>query len=207
MGAWEPTPEFFERLIAPDTRDADVSRPYPFYLAYPLERAARRAGRPGRLDGRMEVGRHPRAAHPPGRPHLPLVARRGAADRPVSRGRGGRRAAAGRHGARRRDAALGRRRAAAVRPAAAPDRPQDARPRRSWPRCRWCWSPTICSRRAARTSAACRSRERRARLGALLEPRRRRRAAAAVAGGAGRRLGRRSQRRAAQARASAAPRG
>jgi ATP-dependent DNA ligase len=37
MGAWEPTAEFFERLIAPDTRDADVSRPYPFYLAYPLE--------------------------------------------------------------------------------------------------------------------------------------------------------------------------
>jgi DNA ligase-1 len=37
MGAWEPTGEFFQRLIAPDTRDADVSRPYPFFLAYPLE--------------------------------------------------------------------------------------------------------------------------------------------------------------------------
>lgn len=37
MGAWEPTAEFFQRLIAPDTRDADVSRPYPFFLAYPLE--------------------------------------------------------------------------------------------------------------------------------------------------------------------------
>ena len=37
MGGWEPTPEFFARLIAPDVRDADVSRPYPFYLAYPLE--------------------------------------------------------------------------------------------------------------------------------------------------------------------------
>jgi DNA ligase 1 len=37
MGAWEPTPEFFQRLIAPDTRDADVSRPYPFFLAHPLE--------------------------------------------------------------------------------------------------------------------------------------------------------------------------
>jgi len=37
MGAWEPSPEFFQRLVAPDTRDADVSRPYPFYLAYPLE--------------------------------------------------------------------------------------------------------------------------------------------------------------------------
>ncbi len=37
MGAWEPSASFFERLIAGDTRDADVSRPYPFYLAYPLE--------------------------------------------------------------------------------------------------------------------------------------------------------------------------
>ncbi len=37
MGAWDPTPEFYLRLLAPDTRDADVSRPYPFFLAYPLE--------------------------------------------------------------------------------------------------------------------------------------------------------------------------
>jgi DNA ligase-1 len=37
MGAWDPNPEFFKRLTAPDTRDADVSRPYPFFLAYPLE--------------------------------------------------------------------------------------------------------------------------------------------------------------------------
>lgn len=37
MGGWEPTPEFFARLLAADVQDADVSRPYPFYLAYPLE--------------------------------------------------------------------------------------------------------------------------------------------------------------------------
>jgi DNA ligase-1 len=37
MGAWEPTAEFFQRLVAPDTGDADLSRPYPFFLAYPLE--------------------------------------------------------------------------------------------------------------------------------------------------------------------------
>jgi DNA ligase-1 len=37
MGSWDPTAEFFQRLIAPDTRDADVSRPYPFFLAHPLE--------------------------------------------------------------------------------------------------------------------------------------------------------------------------
>jgi DNA ligase-1 len=46
MGAWEPTPEFFDRLIAPDTRDADVSRPYPFYLAYPLEEPPGTLGSP-----------------------------------------------------------------------------------------------------------------------------------------------------------------
>src|SRR4051794_37751035 len=39
MGDWEPSAEFFLRLTAPDTRDADVSRPYPFFLAYPLEGA------------------------------------------------------------------------------------------------------------------------------------------------------------------------
>jgi DNA ligase-1 len=37
MGAWEPSGEFFERLVAADMRDADRSRPYPFYLAYALE--------------------------------------------------------------------------------------------------------------------------------------------------------------------------
>ena len=41
MGDWQPTPEFWKQLLAPLTGDAthdDVaSRPYPFYLAYPLE--------------------------------------------------------------------------------------------------------------------------------------------------------------------------
>jgi ATP-dependent DNA ligase len=37
MGEWQPTPEFWKQLIAPDTRDADISRPYPFCLAYPVE--------------------------------------------------------------------------------------------------------------------------------------------------------------------------
>ena len=34
---WEPTAESFARLCAADVRDTDVSRPYPFFLAYPLE--------------------------------------------------------------------------------------------------------------------------------------------------------------------------
>ena len=37
MGAWEPSPEFYLRLLAADTSDADLSRPYPFFLAYALE--------------------------------------------------------------------------------------------------------------------------------------------------------------------------
>ena len=37
MGDWEPTPAFFERLLARDAADADLSRPYPFFLAYALE--------------------------------------------------------------------------------------------------------------------------------------------------------------------------
>jgi DNA ligase 1 len=36
MGAWQPTPAFFRDLLSPETADADISRPYPFFLAYPL---------------------------------------------------------------------------------------------------------------------------------------------------------------------------
>ena len=37
MGSWEPTPSFYDQLRAADPQDADVSRPYPFFLASPLE--------------------------------------------------------------------------------------------------------------------------------------------------------------------------
>jgi DNA ligase-1 len=37
MGAWDPSPEFYGRLVGLDTRDTDVSRPYPFFLAHALE--------------------------------------------------------------------------------------------------------------------------------------------------------------------------
>ena len=37
MGSWEPTVQFYRQLLARDTADADISRPYPFFLAYPLE--------------------------------------------------------------------------------------------------------------------------------------------------------------------------
>ena len=37
MGSWEPSAAFYQRLLSQDTRDADFSRPYPFFLAHPLE--------------------------------------------------------------------------------------------------------------------------------------------------------------------------
>ena len=36
MGEWPATADTYQRILSPDTRDADISRPYPFYLAYPL---------------------------------------------------------------------------------------------------------------------------------------------------------------------------
>jgi DNA ligase-1 len=36
-GTWEPTAKSFAALLAEETDDADISRPYPFYLAYAIE--------------------------------------------------------------------------------------------------------------------------------------------------------------------------
>ena len=37
MGSWDPTIQFYESLISTDTTDADLSQPYPFFLASPLQ--------------------------------------------------------------------------------------------------------------------------------------------------------------------------
>jgi DNA ligase-1 len=37
MGDWQPSAAQYAQFIAQDADDADVSRPYPFFLAYPLE--------------------------------------------------------------------------------------------------------------------------------------------------------------------------
>ena len=37
MGKWQPTGDWYRNLIDPDTTDDDDSRPYPFFLASPLE--------------------------------------------------------------------------------------------------------------------------------------------------------------------------
>jgi DNA ligase-1 len=45
-GAWQPTAAAFQSLFAEETADADVSRPYPFYLAYALEDELEELGEP-----------------------------------------------------------------------------------------------------------------------------------------------------------------
>jgi DNA ligase-1 len=37
MGDWQPTADFGQQILAKTTADTDVSRPYPFCLAYPIE--------------------------------------------------------------------------------------------------------------------------------------------------------------------------
>lgn len=44
MGEWEPTRDFYERLLLVDAADADKSRPYPFFLAYALDVAPESLG-------------------------------------------------------------------------------------------------------------------------------------------------------------------
>jgi DNA ligase-1 len=36
MGDWPPTADYFNQILSTDTKDTDISRPYPFYLCYPL---------------------------------------------------------------------------------------------------------------------------------------------------------------------------
>lgn len=43
-GHWTPTASAYAALVAPDTSDADRSRPYPFYLAYALESSLEELG-------------------------------------------------------------------------------------------------------------------------------------------------------------------
>lgn len=46
-GKWEPSADAFGALISTDTGDAEISRPYPFYLAYPIEGSVDALGDPG----------------------------------------------------------------------------------------------------------------------------------------------------------------
>lgn len=44
MGPWLPTADFFESLISADAGDADISQPYPFCLAHPLDQEVSKLG-------------------------------------------------------------------------------------------------------------------------------------------------------------------
>ncbi len=44
MGEWQPSAAFYQALLAHDSADTDVSRPYPFCLAYPLDDAPETLG-------------------------------------------------------------------------------------------------------------------------------------------------------------------
>jgi DNA ligase 1 len=46
MGQWEPSADWYTRLVGTETTDADWSRPYPFFLAYPLEAEPHTLGSP-----------------------------------------------------------------------------------------------------------------------------------------------------------------
>ena len=46
MGNWQPTPGFYESLLSGDETAAEASRPYPFFLAHPLEAAVDTLGDP-----------------------------------------------------------------------------------------------------------------------------------------------------------------
>lgn len=47
LGAWTPSPDFVERLVAPQPQQADREQPYPFFLASPLESAPEALGEAG----------------------------------------------------------------------------------------------------------------------------------------------------------------
>ncbi len=44
MGEWTPNAETYKQILSTDTRDTDISRPYPFYLAYPLDKEPEELG-------------------------------------------------------------------------------------------------------------------------------------------------------------------
>jgi DNA ligase 1 len=46
MGDWRPTAGFWRQLVAPEIAVDDISRPYPFFLAYPLEGELEELGDP-----------------------------------------------------------------------------------------------------------------------------------------------------------------
>lgn len=47
VGVWQPTADFFQAALSAEGHTTDAPRPYPFYLAYPLEQSLESIGAPG----------------------------------------------------------------------------------------------------------------------------------------------------------------
>ena len=82
MGDWTPNADWFASLSSPESTDVDQSRPYPFFLASPLEEGVSTLGDPADwiLEWKWDVIRPAREAR---RRHPPLVARRRAHHPPL----------------------------------------------------------------------------------------------------------------------------
>ncbi|WP_373531923.1 ATP-dependent DNA ligase [Vampirovibrio sp.] len=44
MGHWEPSTDFFQQIMSTHTNTMDISKPYPFFLAYPVEQSVEALG-------------------------------------------------------------------------------------------------------------------------------------------------------------------
>ena len=92
-GRWETgrrRPSSSARILAREHGSDDASRPYPFFLASPLEDAPESLGDRSRWQVEWKWDGIRGAARPARGPRLPLVARRGARHRPLPRGGRGR---------------------------------------------------------------------------------------------------------------------
>ena len=136
MGTWEPSAEVVRAAGEPRHRRRRLEPPVSVLPGASARGRPGRAWRRARLVGRVEVGRHSRAADQATRAGDALEPRRRAALRAFPRGGDHRRVPPRRHGARRRTARL------AGRPAACPSTPcSGASTARPWaascsPRCR-----------------------------------------------------------------------
>ncbi len=126
MGEWTPTAEWYGALLSHRAHRRRSLAPVSV-LAW-RRRSRIRSRRSGPRDdwhGRVEVGRHPRAADAPCRRGASLVARRRAHHAPLSGDCRGGHASPRRHRARRRGARVPRRSAAALFGAPAAHRPAE----------------------------------------------------------------------------------
>ena len=109
MGDWTPETTSYQTLILDPDPSTDLSKPYPFYLAYQLDSETSDLGPPAEWSAEWKWDWHPRPAHLARRIAFLMVAGRGTDDRSVPRICNGSRFCPRWHGNRRRSAGLARR--------------------------------------------------------------------------------------------------